>query len=171
MKFNWISKLLILSVATAAQFSFAADKPPPAVTAPWDNLSSTSMPTVITSDTMTLRSNDKFFVYEGNVVLEKGDFRMTSKKLQGRYNDTQGIDEMEAQEEVVITKGPTVKARSNKAVYDKRSETMILTENPEVTQETSLLTADLVKIFLQENRSTAEGNVRVKLIQKDEPAK
>lgn len=171
MKYNLVLTILVLSVAFPGALSIAADKPPPTVAAPWDNLSSTNMPTVITSDTMTLRSTDKFFIYEGNVVLEKGDFRMTSKKLQGRYNDTQGIDEMEAHEEVVITKGPTVRARSNKAIYDKRTETMILTENPEVTQETSLLTADLVKIFLHENRSTAEGNVRVKLIQKNEPGK
>ena len=91
---------------------------------------------------------------------------MTADRLNGKYNDGQGIDELTAMEKVVITKGSTIKARSNKAVYDKKSETMLLTDNPEVTQEDSILTADLVRIFLKENKSLAEGNVRVKLIPK-----
>ena len=131
----------------------------------WDNLSSTDVPTIITSDAMTLNSKDKNFVYTGNVVLIKGDFRMTSDRLEGKYNDKQGIDELHAFDNINITKGENVKARSNKAVYDKATETMILTENPEVTQEQSILTSDIVRIFLKENRSTAEGHVRVKLIE------
>lgn len=133
----------------------------------WDNLSSTELPTTITSDSMTLKSKEQTFVYSGNVVLKKGDFTMTSKKLEGRYNDDQGIEELRAFDDVHITKGETIKARSNKAVYDKSSETMILTDNPEITEDQSILTADIVTIYLTENRSLAEGNVRVKLIQTD----
>jgi lipopolysaccharide transport protein LptA len=134
----------------------------------WDNLSSPAVPTVITSKTMSLNSSKKTFIYEGDVSLVKDDLKMNSKKLLGKYNESQGIDELTALEKVVITKGTQIKARSNKAVYDKKTETMILTEHPEVTQEESILTADVVRIFLKENRSLAEGNVRVKLIQKDE---
>ncbi len=132
----------------------------------WNNLSSADVPTIITSKTMNLNSATKKFSYAGGVTLVKGDLTMTADRLNGKYNDGQGIDELTAMEKVVITKGSTIKARSNKAVYDKKSETMLLTDNPEVTQEDSILTADLVRIFLKENKSLAEGNVRVKLIPK-----
>ncbi|MDZ4785225.1 MAG: lipopolysaccharide transport periplasmic protein LptA [bacterium] len=133
----------------------------------WDNLSSTNVPTTITSDSMTLKNKENRFVYTGNVVLDKGDLKMTSDRLEGKYNEGQGIEDLEALDNVVITKGAEIKARSNKAVYDQKTETLVLTDNPEVTQNQSILNADLVRIFLQENRSTAEGNVRVKLIEKN----
>jgi len=118
---------------------------------------------------MNLNTKNNRFTYTGNVVLDKGDFHMTSKRLEGKYNEEQGIDELEAHENVEITKGANVKAHSNKAVYDKNTETMILTDNPEVNQNESILTADIVHIFLHQNRSTAEGNVRVKLVENNEP--
>lgn len=155
--------LIATPLLTSAQSQKTSDNSPE-----WDNLSSPTVPTVITSKTMSLNSTKKTFIYEGDVSLVKDDLKMNSNKLLGKYNESQGIDELTALEKVIITKGTQIKARSNKAIYDKKTETMILTENPEVTQEESILTADVVRIFLKENRSLAEGNVRVKLIQKDE---
>lgn len=158
-----IQTLLVTVSLIVGHLSVRAEAP-----AHWDNLSSSTVPTVITSKTMALNSARKDFSYEGDVLLVKGDMKMVAERLEGKYNDEQGIDELTAKNKVVITKGINIKARSNKAVYDKKSETMILTENPEVTQDQSVLTADIVRIFLKENRSSAEGNVRVKLIPADE---
>lgn len=162
MNKKFYTLFLLSGLFLGGQSSIAfSQEPSPA----WDKLSSTKVPTTITSESMSLKSKEQRFTYLGNVVLEKGDLRMTSKRLEGKYNDDQGIEELTAYEDVVITKGINIKARSNKAVYDKETETMVMTENPEVTQDQSILTADLVRIFLNENRSTAEGNVRVKLIE------
>ncbi len=164
LKFILLNFCIIQSIIhTIALTSLNANAEEP--TANWDNLSSADVPTVIVSDSMVLKNKEQKFTYTGNVVLEKGDLKMLSKRLEGKYNDDQGIDELTAYEDVVITKGVNIRARSNKAVYEKSTETMVLTENPEVIQDQSILTADLVRIFLNENRSTAEGNVRVKLIE------
>jgi len=163
---NKIRKIQMLAlVATLlASATYAQAQAP----SQWDNLSSSTIPTVITSKTMALNSARKDFSYDGDVLLVKGDLKMIAERLEGKYNDEQGIDELTAKNKVVITKGTNIKARSNKAVYDKKTETMILTDNPEVTQDQSVLTADIVRIFLKENRSSAEGNVRVKLIPADD---
>ncbi len=153
---------LLLTLTMYAQIITAEPKS----AAKWDNLSSSEIPTIITAKAMNLNSNTKNFTYTGGVNLVKGDLTMTAEKLSGKYNDEQGIEALTASDRVVITKGSTIRARSNKAVYDKKSETMLLTDNPEVTQEDSILTADTVRIFLRENKSLAEGNVRVKLIPK-----
>jgi lipopolysaccharide transport protein LptA len=166
---NVLIKIISLILVATLPAKLLAQNQRGSTSAPaWDDLSSPNVPTVITSKTVSLNSSKKTFIYEGNVSLVKDDLKMNSNKLIGKYNDSQGIDELTALEKVVITKGTQIKARSNKAVYDKKTETMILTENPEVTQEESILTADVVRIFLKENRSLAEGNVRVKLIQKNE---
>lgn len=129
----------------------------------WTGLSNSKSPTIVTSKKVLLKSEQKFFVYTGDVKLVKEDFVLTSDRLEGNYNDKQGIEELRAYGNVIITKGPTVKTHSEKAVYDKATETMILTESPEIEQEGSVLTADVVRIYLKENRSVAEGNVSVKL--------
>ena len=59
------------------------------------------------------------------------------------------IEELLATGNVTITKGEGIKARSEKAVYDKKTETLTLTNNPELTQDGSALLADKIVIYLQ----------------------
>ena len=56
-----------------------------------------------------------------------------------------------------------MRASSDKAVYDVKADTIELTEAPELFHNGNNLTADKVTLFLAEDRSKAEGNVRVKV--------
>lgn len=120
-------------------------------------------PTTIEAATMTLQSQERTFTYSGNVKVVQGDMTLTAEYLEGHYNEQNKITDLIAKKNVVIHKGPTVTAKSQRAVFDAQTNVVTLTENPEVEQDGNVLTADVVKVYLKENRSTAEGNVRMKL--------
>lgn len=120
-------------------------------------------PTHIKSESLTLKSKARLFTYTGNVVVTQGELRITSDKLDGTYDEQNEIVSLTAEGSVIITKGEGIRSTGKKAHYVKATETMTLTGNPEVLQNNSILSADKIVIFLKEDRSTAEGNVRVKL--------
>lgn len=125
-------------------------------------------PTFIKSDSLILKSEAKKFEYLGNVEVKQGNMLMTCDNLEGFYDDENQIQRLNAKRNVVITKGENIRATSESAVYLRKDETLTLTESPELLQEESVLTADLVRIFLKEDRSVAEGQVRVKLVKSEE---
>lgn len=125
------------------------------------------LPTYIKSNSLSLKQKERVFVYSGSVEVRQGDMILTADTLEGRYNERNEVQELVASSNVVILKGENIRANGNRAVYKQATETVTLTENPELQQEGSVLTADSITIFLQENRSSAEGNVRVKLVKKD----
>ena len=132
------------------------------------DLSFENAPTYIKSDKLQVASDKRTFLYEGNVEVKQGDFTMTSKKMDGTYSENNEIQTLVARDNVFITKGVEITARSERADFENASQTVKLTENPEIQQKGSVLTADLITIFLEEDRSTAEGEVRMKLIQDKE---
>lgn len=138
--------------------------------APNLTFSSNELPTYIRSNTLSLFANKRQFYYIGDVEIRHGDLKMSCEKLEGSYGEDNQLISLTALENVYITKGADVKARGEKAVYDRRAETLILTDNPELQRDKSVLTADVIKIFLKENRSTAEGRVRMKLIKPPQEA-
>jgi len=121
-------------------------------------------PTFISSDSLTLKAQEQFFSYKGNVEVIQADMNLKSDILDGRYGENNQIKELTARGNVIIVKGKEIRARSEKASYDAETQTLILSENPELEQNGSVLTADIIRIFLEEDRSVAEGEVRVKLI-------
>lgn len=121
-------------------------------------------PTYINSNSLTLLSEKRIFVYTGNVIVTQADMTLTSDTLEGRYNEQNQIEQLTAKSHVVIIKGAKIRATSEKAVYLASDRTVTLTENPALDQQGSTLTADVIKIYLDENRSVAEGQVKVKLV-------
>jgi len=126
----------------------------------------TNEPTYIKSDSLTIRQGEQTFVYSGNVEVKQGEMTLTAAELTGSYGDDNRIKRLEATSNVIITQGD-MRGTSQKATYDAATEIVELTENPELQQNGSILTADLIRIFLKEERSVAEGAVRVKVAQKD----
>jgi lipopolysaccharide export system protein LptA len=126
-------------------------------------------PTHISANTLTLKNKERVFVYSGNVSVKQGEMTLTSKTLEGYYSENNEIQRMIAKGEVVITK-TDLKATGGQAVYEAATETVTLTEGPQVEQNGSILTADKIKVFLKEDRSQAEGQVRVTLVQKKDGA-
>jgi lipopolysaccharide export system protein LptA len=121
------------------------------------------LPTNITSDTLALNAKTRVFTYKGNVVVTQGDMTLTSKVVEGNYNDQNEIQKIVARGDVVITK-QEIKATSQLATYDAVASVVTLTDNPQLQQGESVLIADRIKVYLNEDRSQAEGNVRVTFV-------
>jgi lipopolysaccharide export system protein LptA len=126
-----------------------------------------NLPTYVKSDSLTLKHKERTFSYLGNVEVRHGDTTMTADQMEGFYSEKNEIERLVAKNNVYITKGEGIRASGETAVYDAPKQTVTLTDNPELQQGESVLTADRVIIFLNENRSIAEGQVRVKLVKKD----
>ncbi len=127
-------------------------------------------PTFITSKSLTVKSDQRVFVYTGGVQVVQGDMTLTCDELEGKYTENNQIDELTAKKNVLIVKGPTIRATGQKGVYKASTATLILTDNPTLEQNGSTLSADVIKVFMQEDRSVAEGDVRMKLVNnKDVP--
>lgn len=124
--------------------------------------------TIVTANKLLLLSDKRKFTYTGNVKVVQGDMTLLSKKLDGNYSSDNKIQEMIAREDVVIEKGKNIKAKGEKAVFTESNKTLVLTGNPEILQGKNLLTADKITIFLEEDRSIAEGKVFVKVLEAKE---
>jgi lipopolysaccharide transport protein LptA len=121
------------------------------------------LPTNIAAESLTLNAKERTFTYKGNVTVEQGDMKLTSKTLEGTYGEDNQIQKLIAKGNVKITK-QQIEATGQQALYDAASATVLLSDNPQLKQGESLLTADRIKVFLRENRSQAEGSVRVTLV-------
>lgn len=121
-------------------------------------------PLLIKSKTLSLDAKNRTFTYEGNVEVVRADLTITSSVMVGEYDDKNRIRTITCKDNVVITKGADMTASSNRAVYNVLQGTIELTEGPELINRGNALTADKVTIFVEEDRSEAEGDVRVRVI-------
>lgn len=121
------------------------------------------LPTFVNSRSLTLDAEKRIFTYSGNVVVKHGDLTLTCNALEGNYDQNNQIQTMLARGDVSVIKGENMKATGQKAIYSKATETITLSENPQLEQNGSILSATEIKVFLKDNRSVAEGDVRVRL--------
>lgn len=120
-------------------------------------------PISIDAQQLSLDTEARTFQYKGSVKVAQGDLTLLADQMDGTYTEDNQITTIVAVGNVDITKGPDIKANSDRAVYDAQAKIVTLTESPQLTQKGSTLSADTVKVFLLENRSTAEGSVKVKI--------
>ena len=127
-------------------------------------------PTNIKSDSLSINAKDRIFVYKGHVEVTQADMTLLAKTIEGLYGEDNQIKKLVAKGDVIITK-QDIKATAQQAIYDAPSAIVTLTDNPQLQQKESILIADRIKVFLNENRSQAEGSVRVTVVNsKDAPS-
>jgi lipopolysaccharide export system protein LptA len=124
-------------------------------------------PIYVKSNTFRLDSKNRVFTYEGNVEAWQDDLFITADFMTGNYNDENRLETIICKRNVVVTKGDVMRANSQRAIYQVEQGTIELTEGPELINRGNALTADKVILYLDEEKSTAEGDVRVKLIDSD----
>lgn len=175
-KFTLLSIFLLLFIITSADVSFAKGNKKEAEPSKKDDIFESSMPkfekidlkkdaTYITSDNLSLSAKDRVFVYTGNVDVKHKNMVLKANKVTGYYSKDNKIEKLVAEGKVDISQGETIRARSEEAIYDAIKKIIVLTKNPELEKDRSLLSADEITIFIDEERSTAKGQVRVKLLQ------
>ncbi len=125
-------------------------------------------PIYIGSDSLSFDANKRFFSYIGNVEAFQGDLLITSDILTGNYNKENQLTKVIFRGNVVITRADKLRAISNKAIYYVPEKKILLTEGPELLETNNALSADKIVLFLEEQRSEAQGRVRVKLVNTSE---
>ena len=121
-------------------------------------------PIFISADTLELAADKKQFTYKGNVTVAQGDTTLSAETVTGKYGENSKIKEVVCEKNVTITKGEGMRATSDKAVYIVDSGVIELTKSPEVVHSGNALSADRITIFIDEDRSEADGNVRVRVV-------
>ncbi len=133
--------------------------------------------TTITSQTMTVQGKSRQTIFEGMVVLTKGDFVIRSGHMvvtfkkgvqdgrrQGEAGASGQVDHIEASGKVVIEKSDG-KATCGRALYYKDEEKLVLTESPVAWQGGTKIEGSQMTMFLKEDRSIVEGGSRVVILE------
>lgn len=155
------SLLLLLLLAPGSVW---ADNPSEASALKRSLGSSGQGPVLIKSKTLTLDAKKRVFTYRDNVEIVRDDLNITANTVVGNYDENDEIKLITCEGNVVITRGLELRATSNRASYDVPRGVITMTEGPELTDKGNVLNADKVTIYVNEDRSEAEGNVRVKVI-------
>lgn len=121
-------------------------------------------PVYVTSDKLDFDAIKRTFVYSGNVKVVQADITMTAQQMVGTYGADNKIETITARRDVVVVKQPDLRATSQSGVYQARTGIVTLTENPHLFQGGNDLAADKITIDLNTNKSSAEGQVRMKVI-------
>jgi lipopolysaccharide export system protein LptA len=128
--------------------------------------------------------NQKRIIYRGSVVATQGDSTLKSSTLTVMYEDVapapatqevgtantskgQKIKEIIAEENVEIT-STTRRATCNKAVFSDAARTITLTGNAILRDEANEVTGQKVTIYVDEGRTTVEGDPKMVLTPKQE---
>jgi lipopolysaccharide export system protein LptA len=125
-----------------------------------------NIPVKITSDTVTLDANKRIFEYKGNVVVTREDMVLKSETMAGTYNEENKLEKIIFNNNVTMTKGTDMSARADRAEYDILEDKITMIGSPEVIDKSNKLTADKIIVFIKEQRSVAEGRVKVDFINK-----
>jgi lipopolysaccharide transport protein LptA len=165
LKTIYFSSLFVLVQLTLISPSFAEKQTKEHTTerAMLNHNSRSGSPIFVKSDSLSVNALDRVFKYKDNVQIDQDDLRITANQVTGKYNENNQIETIICEGSVVITKGEQMRANSELAVYDVKTGIVDLTEGPEISQDGNVLTADKVLIYVDEDKSEAQGNVQVKV--------
>ncbi len=119
----------------------------------------------ITSEKLVYDNLNSVFTYTGNVLATDGSYVIKSDRLTGNMNKTQELEKLFASGSVVITQGTNLRTFSEKADFDFAKNLIVLTEDPELEKDNSLLTAEKIYYNTETEQSQAEGEVDVKILE------
>ena len=126
---------------------------------------------VITSESLVFKDHDNTALFAGRVAMTKGNFVMSADQMVVYFDGTttppssanlptfgnRAVSVIDATGHVVIQRGEK-RAKSKKAVYHQRDETLVLTGDPEAWEEGYRVTGTKMTLFLKEDRSIVEGS-------------
>src|SRR5437773_1554619 len=166
---RWLLSLLLigLSLSSGWAVSFAAGAAPPAKEETKKGASGFEInkkdPIYITTDWMEVDQNKNTITYKGRVVTIKADMTMRSEALIAYYDpETKQMRQIVAEGKVNATQGNRV-ATGEKAVFDDKSKTVTLTENPVMRQGNSQVTSTKMVYYMDQDRAIAEGDGKVRV--------
>ena len=140
---------------------------------------------IIVSHSLVFKNHENTALFEGKVVMTKGDFVMRADQMVVHFSGespsvssrkgerpgmtspatspelptfgSRAVSLINATGNVMMQQGDK-KARAQKAVYHQRDEKLVLTGDPEIWEEGYRVTGTKMTMFLKEDRSIVEGS-------------
>ena len=137
--------------------------------------------TKITAESMVYDSDKRLVTFSKKVKVVQPDFTMTSDSLEMHLSsggdksaspalgtNMQGgqVEKIIARNNVHIRLPDGRTATCNKATYTVHDEVVVMENNPILREEGNVLSADIIRFYMKESRSTAHGNVKVDFVTK-----
>ena len=136
------------------------------VTAQQSLASGSTAPVTITADRLDADDAAQKLVFDGNAVARQGDVSISSDRLIVEYApESREVQQIVAEGHVHIVQGARV-ATSGRAVYDKGTERIVLTDSPIVKEGPNSVQGHEIVLFMDGQRSIVKGgrDSRVKAI-------
>ncbi len=114
-----------------------------------------SIPIVITADTMKADRTTKTVVFKGDVEARE-DFLLCSDELRMEYEGKNEVRKIDAIGHVRIYRASGV-ARAERAVYDRRVHTLLLTGNASVERCADTVRGGRITLYLDDDSALVEG--------------
>ena len=116
--------------------------------------------TVITSEKLTFDYKKHYALFEVNVVVVDPEMKILADKMTVFFDDNNRTKTIKCEGDVYIIQDDK-KAKSQVATYDVESGKIVLTGNPQITQEKNILTGDVVTFFRDDNRLLVEPRAKL----------
>ncbi len=121
-------------------------------------------PLEITSAQLEVFQDEQKTVFSGQVEAIQNDFRLTTDRLTVYYDEQQSrVDRLEAEGRVRVVQHDR-SAQADKAVFNQRENTLVLTGHAELQQGTNRVSGAEIVFDLEHNtsvvKSSGEGRVR-----------
>lgn len=124
-------------------------------------------PIEVTSNRLEFDYKQRRTWFRGDVLVKQGDIVLRSDTLTVTYageGDQQKLEEVLAEGHVTITQGAR-RATGDRAVFDDRTRTLVLTGRAVLQEGPNQLNGDTIIVYPDESRMEVKGeNSRVKLV-------
>lgn len=124
-------------------------------------------PLEITSDSLSVDQETGTAVFQGNVLIGQGDLRLNAGRVQVFYSDASGeISRLSASGGVTFVTA-TEAAEATSAEYNLDAGTLVLSGDVLLTQGSSAISANTMRVNLSDGSAQMDGRVRTILNQGD----
>lgn len=115
-------------------------------------------PLVITADSMEIQRKTNTIIYNGNVLVVRGDVKIASDALLARYDAKGGGLRSVVAEGTVRVRHAGREMTGDKAVFDGAEETIVVSGNTTVQDGNNSISGDRITVFMKEDRVLVENS-------------
>lgn len=123
--------------------------------------------TVITSERLTYDYDEKFALFETNVVVTDPRMTLTADKLHVRFKESGEVVWIQATGNVIITQ-ENRKAYAGKVTHTVESGEFLLEDDPKVIREKDMVSAEKIRFWHNEKRVVCEPRAKLKVFLSEE---
>ncbi len=114
-------------------------------------------PIQVKSNELSTDSSGKVATFSGKVTAIQGDVTIYCDRLVVKYGESEGeVSRVEAFGNVRIVQG-NKNGQAGRAVYDRMAGTIVLEDNPRVSQGDDMITGKVITFYLNEEKSLVTG--------------